>query len=262
MARARPSKTLLRVLALVTVCAMAALSYAQWPDGFRGRRRARVDLANLPPPDLSTNPSFAFARVRFSSDGMRRRPGWSHDYPQAERNFLRILAEVTMVHTVSEAHVVVDLASPDIMNYPILYFSEPGEWAITPEESKNFRDFLLKGGFAIFDDFDGEWDWQNLVRCMAQVLPGYHFEELRLEEPVFQSFFGIDTLEMIAPYGSRDNPSFHGMKDDEGRLRVVANYNNDIGDYWEWSEAGFYPIDLSNEGYKFGINYVIYGMLH
>ena len=41
---------------------------------------------------------------------------------------------------------------------------------------------------------------------------------------------------------------------------VIANFNNDIGDYWEYSDLGYVPIELSNEAYKFGVNYVIYAM--
>jgi hypothetical protein len=46
------------------------------------------------------------------------------------------------------------------------------------------------------------------------------------------------------------------------RLMAILNYNNDIGDYWEWSDMGYYPIDLSNEAYKFGVNYLVYAMTH
>ena len=56
--------------------------------------------------------------------------------------------------------------------------------------------------------------------------------------------------------------SFWGIRDDAGRLQVVANFNNDIGEYWEWSEHGYYPIELSNEGYKLGVNYIIYALTH
>ena len=76
--------------------------------------------------------------------------------------------------------------------------ASPGTWAITPDETTNFRNYLAKGGFAIFDDFDGPWDWENFEACMASVLPGRHFERLELEDPVFQSFFHIKTLEMTA----------------------------------------------------------------
>jgi hypothetical protein len=37
-------------------------------------------------------------------------------------------------------------------------------------------------------------------------------------------------------------------------LVVIANYNDDIGEYWELSDVRCYPIDLSNEAYKLGVN--------
>ena len=60
-------------------------------------------------------------------------------------------------------------------------------------------------------------------------------------------------------------PRFYGVyenNDPDGRLMLVANYNNDIGEYWEYSDTGWLPIDLSNEAYKFGVNYVMYAMTH
>ena len=44
------------------------------------------------------------------------------------------------------------------------------------------------------------------------------------------------------------------------RLSVVINYNMDIGDYMEHSATGLYAVDPTNEAYKFGINYLMYGM--
>ncbi len=33
------------------------------------------------------------------------------------------------------------------------------------------------------------------------------------------------------------------MRDDNGRLMMVVDYNNDISDYWEWSTIRFMPIE-------------------
>ena len=46
------------------------------------------------------------------------------------------------------------------------------------------------------------------------------------------------------------------------RLMVIANYNNDVAEYWEWSVTGMLPIDMSNEAYKLGVNYMVYGLTH
>ncbi len=82
----------------------------------------------------------------------------------------------TGIETSDDSYVVVQLSDPEIMQYPFLYFSEPGSWAITPEEAKNFREYLQRGGFAMFDDFDGRRDWRNFYYCMKEV-----FAERELE---------------------------------------------------------------------------------
>jgi len=46
------------------------------------------------------------------------------------------------------------------------------------------------------------------------------------------------------------------------RLLFIANYNNDVGEYWEFSDTGWTPIDLSNEAYKLGVNYIVYALTH
>ena len=175
---------------------------------------------------------------------------------------LRILSEVTGIETAPDSNVIVQLDDPEIMDYPLLYFSEPGTWNITPEEARNFREYLDRGGFAIFDDFDGPRDWMNFERCMKQVIPERNLVELTLDHPVFNCFYEIETLDMVPPYRVRGKPTFYGLEDDHGRLQVVVNFNNDIGDFWEWSDEQFHPIQLSNEAYKFGVNYIIYALTH
>ncbi|HUV13834.1 MAG TPA: DUF4159 domain-containing protein [Acidobacteriota bacterium] len=214
---------------------------------------------------------FTFARVQFNSFSGRgrgrgrggRNPGWRHDYPRAEIHLLKILGEVTNIRTTPESYVVVQLDDPELMKYPFLYFSEPGTWDITPEEAANFREYLDRGGFAIFDDFDGQRDWRVFESCMGAVYPERRFEELQVQDPIFHCFFDIETLDMVPPYSVRGGlPEFLALRDEAGRILAVANFNNDIGDFWEWSDESFYPVDLSNEAYKLGINYVVYAMTH
>ena len=97
---------------------------------------------------------------------------------------------------------------------------------------------------------------------MKQVIPERNLFELTLDHPVFHCFYEIETLDMAAPYRVQGKPTFYGLEDDQGRLQVVANFNNDIGDFWEWSDENWYPIHLSNEAYKFGVNYIIYALTH
>jgi hypothetical protein len=43
---------------------------------------------------------------------------------------------------------------------------------------------------------------------------------------------------------------------------VVIDYNMDIGDYMEHSGGGWYAVDPTNEAFKFGVNYLMYGLTH
>jgi hypothetical protein len=99
---------------------------------------------------------------------------------------------------------------------------------------------------------------------MRRVLPGARFVELDASHPVFHSFFDIDDRVLRAG-GGWSWPQYYGVfenNDPSARLMVVANYNNDIGDYWEWSDSGYLPIDLTNDAYKLGVNYIVYAMTH
>ena len=64
---------------------------------------------------------------------------------------------------------------------------------------------------------------------------------------------------------SHIRPSYYGIyeqNDPAKRLMVVANFDNDVPEYWEWSGHGLFPFDASNEAYKLGVNYIIYGHTH
>ena len=211
---------------------------------------------------------FQFVRIRYNgyvgfwNSNRWGPPPWMHDYPRAEKNFLKILMELTSVETTPDSYLILDFNDPEIMNYPILYVSEPGYWQINDQEITNLRNYLTRGGFMIFDDFRGEREWNNLTSAMKRVFPDRNFRKLTLDHPVFHCFYDIETLEMRPPYNVPGQPTFYGLFDEEEQLQAVANFNNDIGDYWEWSDDSFTPVNLSNEAFKFGINYIIYGMTH
>jgi hypothetical protein len=46
-------------------------------------------------------------------------------------------------------------------------------------------------------------------------------------------------------------------------MMAIVNYNNDIAEYWEWSDqGGFFLVDFTNDAYKLGVNYIVYGMTY
>jgi hypothetical protein len=184
-----------------------------------------------------------------------------HDYPRAERNFLKIFLEVTSVETTPDSFLILTFEDPRIQEYPFLYVSEPGYWDLTEAEAENLREYFARGGFLLFDDFRGRYELNNLVSAMNRVFPDREWRELSVDHPIFHCFYDIDDLYMEAPYNVPGPPTFLGWFDSENKLQAVATYNNDIGDYWEWSDEAINPIN-SNEAYKFGINFVIYALTH
>jgi len=101
---------------------------------------------------------------------------------------------------------------------------------------------------------------------MLRVLPGARFVDLEATHPIFHSFFEIDDLDIIPQYYDTDvKPVFRGVFEDNDpakRLLVMINFNTDISEYWEFSDTDIKPINESNEAYKLGVNYIIYGMTH
>ena len=242
------------------------------PAGTEGRDGATPGAA---PQDFGNVPydgAFTFVRVQFNSNqgGMRRggfgrgrQPGWAHDFPQADNNFVKILDEVTYIQPHIDGTNVIRADDPMLHRYPVAYFSEPGTWSPTQEEVDNLSAYLQKGGFLILDDFRGQREWNWVEQIMNVILPNHTFRELDLEDPIFNTFFEIESLDFAPPTFQQYRPYFMGIHEDNDptkRLLMIANFNNDIGDYWEYSDMGYYPIDLSNEAYKVGVNYMIYAL--
>ena len=224
---------------------------SEWLDS--GRSASRVTLARLRWGSDSSRSSFGF------------RSAWNHDYPRAERHLSLIIRELTFTRIRTDGDVVLALDDPDLFSYPIVMMWEPGFWSLTDREAESFRAYLLKGGFAIFEDFDGPAQWRVFESQLRRVLPGSRLVRLDRSHAIFDSFFRIHDIHAIVHPMTRIRPSYYGVFEDNDpakRLMVVANFDNDVPEYWEWSGEGFFPFDASNEAYKLGVNYVIYGLTH
>ena len=201
---------------------------------------------------------FTFARIRYAGDYKLgpEGPGWSHDYPVAEQNFLQILKEITIMKPFMEGSVILDLNDPELFKYPVAYLSEPGGWFPSEMEVEGLRAYLLKGGFLIFDDWNGP-EYYNGIEQLKRVMPKAEIVQLDLTHPIFDSFFKIEDQHITG-----QNATFFGVYEDNDpkkRLIALLNYNNDLGENWQYSSLGFNPL-VANESYKLGVNYIIYAM--
>jgi hypothetical protein len=259
----------LRAATLVAALAAALLAMSPAPSGAqgRGRDRERVDLDALPE-NVPYDGRLIFVRIRYdmSAFGGSRGFGrggapWAHDYPRGERHFMTMLDELSTVSVRKDASLVLTLDDPELFKYPVAYMAEPGFWQPSEAEAKGMREYLAKGGFFIFDDFQGQ-HWFNFEAQLRRVLPEHRLVRLDTSHPIFDSFYRIATLEQSDPvYGAQ--PEYYGIfegNDPTKRLMVIVNYNQDLSEYWEYSDVGFFPIELSNEAYKLGINYIVYAL--
>lgn len=247
--------------ALRCLVAAAALSgagealLARPVEAQRGFRQIWIE------PNVPYDGRFTFARIRYT---VYRRSGWEFDYPTMERHLMEMIRETTSLQphvTGSNIHAFDD---PELLKYPIAYLSEPGYWLPSESEGAGLRNYLAKGGFLIVDDFM-RGEWRNFEAQIRRTLPKAQIARLDISHPIFNSFFRIKSLDMVYPHDSSLKSEFLGIfegNDPSKRLLVVINYNNDIGDYMEHSEQGWWPVNISNDAYKFAINYIIYGLTH
>ena len=219
--------------------------------------------------DLSYDGQYTMVRLRWKSDfGFSRfgfRSAWNHDYPRAEQNLSLIVDEITELDIHTDGSLILTLDDPRLFRYPIAFMWEPGFWNLTDAEAATFRAYLQKGGFAVFEDFDGVQQWSNFEAQMRRVLPDARFIKLDNTHTIFNSFFNIQDIHAIVHPMSRIRPSYYGVYEDNDpskRLMVIANFDNDVPEYWEWSGQGLFPFDTSNEAYKLGVNYIVYGYTH
>lgn len=236
----------------VAVCASTTL--AQRGGGFRMRPGATVGHVNP-----SYDGRFTFTRVRFTGRG----GGWDHDYPQADRYLPLILNEVTLLRPNLDGSNVLDLEDPDIFLNPILYIWEPGYWQISDEAAKHLREYMLKGGFVIFDDFEAG-QWINFERQFQAAMPGAKFFPLDLSHPIYHSFFDMAAITLPHP-SVNVVPGYYTVhldNDPAKRVLALVNHNADIAEYWEWSDRGRFALDTTNDAYKLGVNYIIYALTH
>jgi len=246
--RARPS--LLFLILLLTAAAALGLSAQRF-----GRRGIRFE------PNVPYDGRFTFARIRYTVYG---RSGWEFDYPTMERNLMTMVQEITSLHPHVAGSNIHAFDDPELLKYPVAYLSEPGYWIPSDREAEGLRTWLAKGGFLIVDDFMRS-EWHNFETQILRALPGAQIRRLDVSHPVFDAFFHISSLDMSYPHDPWLKAEFYGIhenNDPARRLQVVINYNNDIGDYMEWSGEGWWPVNISNDAYKLAINYLIYGLSH
>jgi hypothetical protein len=214
-----------------------------------------------------------FVRVRWkrgtNGDGRPAGPNnfWLHEFPSAEQNLMTVLGALTKIEANTESSLVLTLDDPQFFHYPIAMIWEPGYWVMTDVEATRLGEYLKKGGFLIVNDFERE-QWSNFEGQMRRAWPGARWLPMDRRHPIFNAFFRIEHPEV--PHAAFHHlagltPKYFGLFEDNdpsGRLLAIANYDTNLAEYWQHASAGFFPVEASNNAFKLGVNYMIYGLTH
>ena len=236
------------------------------------------------PPDAQEKTEFQFARLMFPpgwNDGYRGRFDgdwrlglslWTQDYPRADRHFSEAVRRLTRIH-VRSAEQPVNLDEDEEFDQPWLYAVQVGEWGLTPKQGKELREYLLRGGFFLADDFHGYTERQVFVDAMKLVFPDRPIVEIPDNDPIFHTVYDLKDRFQVpgqahlwqgCKYCENGGRGAHwmGIYDDKGRVMIAIAWNSDLGDAWEWADDPQYPEKTASLAIRIGINYIIYSMTH
>jgi hypothetical protein len=236
------------------------------------------------PPDYMVPAEWTFGRLMYPPyRGYMRYGGsfgdwkaggtsWTIDYPSADRHIVQMVRRLTAVDARSVEQPVDLDDEDDVFNWPWLYAVEVGTWDLSDEQAAKLREYLLRGGFLMVDDFHGTIEWSIFMESMQRVFPDRPVVEIPDTDQIFHTFWDTVDRQQIPglqyTFTGRTyeqdgyTARWRGIYDDEGRIMVAICHNMDLGDAVEHSDNPDYPEDYSAQAMRIFINYIIYSMSH
>src|SRR5690606_15416977 len=157
-----------------------------------------------------------------------------------------------------------------IFDYPWLFVQQVAQrrWQPARREIERLREYLLRGGFLVFDDFHGESEWWYFESVMREVLPGRPIVDIPQDDALMNLLFSLDTRTQIP--GERHlrwqrmqrPPHWRGSLDVGGRRMAAIDLNIDMGGAGEHADDPYYPAPMPAPADGFGVNFVSYALTH
>lgn len=254
--------------------------------GFAQRFRERNDESSRP--EFPKSAEFHFVRLEytdlpefsrrwgFSSRGGRGQGWWMVDWPDADDHFSMGIQRLTRIDTGDPRHF--RLTDDKIFDHPWIYATQTGWWGLSDVEVARLRDYLLRGGYLVVDDFWGEEQWEIFRQTMSRVFPNEPITDIAETDSVMHVLYDIQEKDRTTIPGTRHLrmgrngpavqyppgavPAWRAMYDPKNHMVVAVNFNTDVGDAWEYADAPEYPEAMTSLAYRYGLNYLIYSMTH
>ncbi len=267
------------VVAFVSLGAWGVLSAQRPFRQYQGREYNLNDRDEFPlPADWDQKTEWTRARLRYPATGSLHGwvdggpLNWTIDYPRSDRHLLQGIRRLTLIDTRSVEQVVDLDGTDDVYNWPMMYAVEPGHWDLTDDMAVQLRDFLLRGGFLMVDDFHGTLEWNVFRRNMDKVFPDRKIVDIDNKDPIFHVIYDLEDRFQVPGWQwsvsgktyeyDGFEPEWRAIYDDNGRVMVAICHNMDLGDAWEWSDDPRYPEKWAGLAYRIAVNYVMYDLTH
>jgi hypothetical protein len=238
------------------------------------------ESAAVLPPDYQNKAELVLGRLMYPSAGFGRGGGnwlnggtnWTVDYPRGDRTFAVAIRRLTRID-VRSVEQPVNPDDDDIFYFPYLHVGMPTNWNLTNAQAQKIREYLLRGGFMLCDSFFGTQEWNGFLKGIQQIFPDRPIADIPDDDPIFHAAFEVKEKYQVGNFRSmlRNGntyradgriPYWRAIRDDNGRVVVAINFNNDFGDSWQLADDPRYPQKFSYLGIRQGINYLLYSMTH
>ena len=239
MARARASS---RWRALARAAARLGAGRARRRAAGRSRRTCRTTAASPSCASATTSRRLGgfggFRRRRQVGPRLSARRAALHEDP---RRAHRRSASRTA------ASNILTLDDPELIKYPVAYLCEAGLLASDRRRGARRCGIICSRAASSSSTTSprNEWDELRRRRCSA-CFPELQPMRLTPDDKVFDSFYHITTLELQPSVLSgcrRSSGASTRTTTATKRLLAMINYNNDLSEYWEFSDEGMFPVE-------------------
>ena len=143
------------------------------------------------------------------------------DWPDADDHFSQGVERLTRIATGDPVHM--RFTDDRLFDYPWVYATQTGWWNLSDAETARLREYLLRGGFLVVDDFWGADQWEIFRETMARVLPGHAIPDLAETDSVMHVLYDIQDKDRTFIPGTRHlrrGPGGDGARVSAGRLHA------------------------------------------
>jgi hypothetical protein len=228
-------KTSYTLLAAVLVLAVCGTSFGQ----------SRLSA----PPDPS---AVTVARLHYGGGGDWY---WGNS---ALPNLMAFINKHTSISVRQGTPPTVELSSPELWNYPILFLTGHGNIRFGEQEVQILRNYLTAGGFLIANDSYGLDE--AFRREMKRVFPDNPLTEIPFDYGLYRCLFTFsDGPPKVHEHDNRPARGYGIFVD--GRLVCYYVHESDIGDGWEDPEVHGDSEATRRRALEMGANLVLWSLL-